>query len=131
MVIIAQLVPKTTSIIHVHSAHIFLQGDCQIPPNAEVVPKAHSARTTKWYFPRNVQWAVIAMSKVQNNQIINTQHLASFANNACLEVNAPLKAQFILKDALQVLTVQMVQINASLVLKDSIAARSIQLLFLQ
>ena len=47
MVIIALKVLRIISITLVHLALISRQGDFQIHPNVEAVPKVHSARTTK------------------------------------------------------------------------------------
>lgn len=71
------------------------------------------------------------MFKVQNNQIIIILPLASYVNNACLEVNALLKALYIHKDALQVLTVLMDQTSVSLAWKVLTAAKLIQRQFLK
>ena len=98
---------------------------------AEAVPKAHSARTIKLCSQRNAQLEVTVMCWEQSNQTTIIHRLTSCVNNACLEVNALLKALYIHRDALQVLTVQRDQINASLVLKVLIAAKLIQQLFLR
>ena len=98
---------------------------------AEAVPKAHSARTTKLCSQRNAQLEVTVMRWKQSSQTTIIHRLTSYVNNACLEVNALLKALYIHRDALQVLTVQRDQINASLVSKGLIAAKSIQRLFLR
>jgi len=95
--------------------------------NAEAVLKAHSARTTKLFSQRNVQLEATVMWKVPSNLITIILLLPSYANNACQDINAQLKEQFILRDALQVLTVQMAQISVSLALKALIVAKSIQL----
>jgi hypothetical protein len=99
--------------------------------NAEAVLKAHSARTTKLCSQRNVQLEATVMWKVPSSRITFILLLASYVNNACQDVNALPKAQYILRDALQVLTVQMAQISVSLALKVLIAARLIQLRFLR
>ena len=71
------------------------------------------------------------MFSEQRNLTIIILHLVSYASNACQEVNALLKVQYILRDALQALIAQMVQISVSLVSKDLIAVKSIQLQFLR
>jgi hypothetical protein len=69
------------------------------------------------------------MFSEQSNRITIILHLVSYASNACLEVNVLLKVQYILRDALQALIARMVQISVSLVSKDLIAVKSIQLQF--
>jgi fucose permease len=122
---------RITSITLVHLEHIFLQEDYQMSHNAEAARKDHSARIIKLFSQKNAQLEVIVMFSEQSNQTTIILHLVSYANNACQEVNALLKAQYILRDALQALIVRMVQISVSLALKDSIAVKSIQLQFLR
>lgn len=122
---------RITSITLAHLEHISLQEDYQMSHNAEAARKDHFARIIKLCSQRNVQLEVIVMFSEQCNQTIIILHLVSYANNACQEVNALLKVQYILRGALQALTARMVQISVSLVSKDLIAAKSIQLLFLR
>jgi hypothetical protein len=122
---------RITSITLVHLEHISLQEDYQMLHNAEAARKDHSARIIKLFSQRNVQLEVIVMFSEQSNQTTIILHLVSYANNVCQEVNALLKVQYIHRDALQALTARMVQISVSLVSKDFIAVKSIQLQFLQ
>lgn len=90
MAIIALLVLRIISITLVLLAHILLQEDYQMHHNAEAVLKAHSARTTKLCSQRNVQLEATVMWKVPSNLTTFILLLASYANNACQDINAQL-----------------------------------------